>query len=215
MIKASARAACILLAGLFFAGGGPSQAAPMTTSASATSDSESNSAEAVKSTKHRRHYARHHSSKTAQKSSDDKTDRKDISATDNAAPASKAMPPSVANANAQLAAADGTPAAAANTARANDNAQAVADNTGAAPGGDNQVVKSDQINEVDRALQEDNSPAQRTVVTAADAQPRPALVMAASGSESSTWDQTSLIGKIFIGFGALLTLASAARMFMA
>jgi hypothetical protein len=39
--------------------------------------------------------------------------------------------------------------------------------------------------------------------------------MAASSSESSTWDQTSLIGKIFIGFGALLTMASAARMFMA
>jgi hypothetical protein len=30
----------------------------------------------------------------------------------------------------------------------------------------------------------------------------------------SAWDQTSLIGKIFIGFGALLTMASAARMFM-
>ena len=38
---------------------------------------------------------------------------------------------------------------------------------------------------------------------------------ASDSSESSTWDQTSLIGKIFIGFGALLTMASAARMFMA
>jgi hypothetical protein len=37
----------------------------------------------------------------------------------------------------------------------------------------------------------------------------------AAGSDSSTWDQTSLIGKIFIAFGALLTMASAARMFMA
>ena len=34
-------------------------------------------------------------------------------------------------------------------------------------------------------------------------------------NDSSTWDQTSLIGKIFIAFGALLTMASAARMFMA
>jgi hypothetical protein len=33
-------------------------------------------------------------------------------------------------------------------------------------------------------------------------------------NESSIWDQTSLIGKIFIGFGALLTMASAARMFI-
>ena len=37
----------------------------------------------------------------------------------------------------------------------------------------------------------------------------------ASSKEDSTWDQTSLIGKIFIAFGALLTMASAARMFMA
>ena len=36
-----------------------------------------------------------------------------------------------------------------------------------------------------------------------------------ANGESSTWDQTSLIGKIFIAFGALLTMASAARMFMA
>ena len=36
-----------------------------------------------------------------------------------------------------------------------------------------------------------------------------------NATENSTWDQTSLIGKIFIGFGALLTMASAARMFMA
>jgi hypothetical protein len=37
----------------------------------------------------------------------------------------------------------------------------------------------------------------------------------AASSDSSSSDQTSLIGKIFIGFGTLLTLASAARMFMA
>ncbi len=43
----------------------------------------------------------------------------------------------------------------------------------------------------------------------------PAAPVMASSQESSTWDQTSLIGKIFIGFGALLTMASAARMFMA
>jgi hypothetical protein len=43
----------------------------------------------------------------------------------------------------------------------------------------------------------------------------PAAPVMARGDDSSTWDQTSLIGKIFIGFGALLTMASAARMFMA
>ena len=44
---------------------------------------------------------------------------------------------------------------------------------------------------------------------------RPAAPRRPAATESSTWDQTSLIGKIFIGFGALLTMASAARMFMA
>jgi hypothetical protein len=33
--------------------------------------------------------------------------------------------------------------------------------------------------------------------------------------DNTAWDQTSLIGKVFIAFGGLLTMASAARMFMA
>ncbi len=37
----------------------------------------------------------------------------------------------------------------------------------------------------------------------------------ATGSGNTTWDRTSLIGKIFIGFGVLLTMASAVRMFIA
>lgn len=214
MFGATGRAALILSAVFFLSVGDPSQAAPAAP-AGARSDSADKSAETVKYTKHRRHYAHHRSSRTAQKS-DDKAGRKD--ATDSSAQPSSAMPPTVANANAQFAAAD-TPTAAtatAMTARANDNVQAAADNTApAAQGGDSQVTASDQLNDVDRALQQEAPPAQRTVLAAADAQPRPAPVMAASGSESSTWDQTSLIGKIFIGFGALLTLASAARMFMA
>ena len=79
--------------------------------------------------------------------------------------------------------------------------------------GDSQAAASDQPGDVTQ--QQDNPPAQKTVVAATDAQPRPAPAMAAASSENSAWDQSSLIGKIFIGFGALLTLASAARMFMA
>jgi hypothetical protein len=49
--------------------------------------------------------------------------------------------------------------------------------------------------------------------------PPPSVVslgpLATGTDETSVWDKTSLIGKIFIGFGALLTMASAARMFMA
>jgi hypothetical protein len=72
------------------------------------------------------------------------------------------------------------------------------------------VVASDELNDVDRALQQTAST--QTVALAAA---KPATPPQASGNDNSPWDQTSLIGKIFIAFGALLTMASAARMFMA
>jgi cytoskeletal protein RodZ len=227
MMKASGRAAVILLAGFFLAGlfvlfGGVAQAAPGS-AASSKSDSAGKQADAVKPSKQqRRHTSRHRdSTKTAQKS-DDKADKKDAAATADEAkadnrdmPASSQMPPEVANANAQLAAAETPTAAAASamTGRANDNVQAAADNT-AAPNAESQVVPPDQLNDIDRALQRDNAPAPKAVIAATEAQPRPAPVMASS-QQSSAWDLSSLIGKIFIGVGTLLTLASAARMFMA
>src|SRR5262249_41622390 len=116
MIKASGRAALILAAGLFVALGGVSQAAP-TASSDTTSDSASKSSETVKETKPRRHHARHHTSKTAADDKAGKADKKDVAAAESTAPASSAMPPSVANANAQLAAAD-TPTATAAAATA-------------------------------------------------------------------------------------------------
>ncbi len=226
MMKASGRAALIVLAGLFLLFGAAVQAAP-SSSASSKPDSASNQqADAAKPSKQRRHASHHRaSSKTAQKS-DDKADKKDAAPqadeakagiqAGNDAPASSQMPPEVANAHAQFAAADTPTAAAASalTGRANDNVQAAADNTGT-PGAETQVVPPDQLNDLDRAaLQQDTPPAQKAVVAATDAQPRPAPVMASS-QPSTAWDQSSLIGKIFIGVGTLLTLASAARMFMA
>ena len=75
---------------------------------------------------------------------------------------------------------------------------------------------------VDRTLQKAKPPAQVTAErppqTVAMAPPpsRPARRAPwRPQREAPTWDQTSLIGKIFIAFGALLTMASAARMFMA
>jgi hypothetical protein len=220
MIRASGRVALVLGAGLVLLFEGALQAAP-TASTSGNADSATKSDETVKPTKHQRHSARHHTSKTAQKSSDNKADKsaaKDVASAApdvTAAPVSSTMPPSVANANAQLVSAD-TPTAAAATAmtsRANDNVHAAADQATTAPAPDGQMAASDQP--ADAAQQPDNPSAQKTVVAAPDAQPRPAPVMAAASSENSAWDQSSLIGKIFIGFGALLTLASAARMFMA
>ena len=70
---------------------------------------------------------------------------------------------------------------------------------------------------LDRALQESQAAGQTAApaMTLASAETPPAAPSMASSKEDSAWDQTSLIGKIFIAFGALLTMASAARMFMA
>lgn len=221
MMKASGHAALILLAGLFLLFGGPAQAAP---SSAGKSDSAGKQAEAAKPGKQRRHASRQRDDGKAVQKSDDNAEKGAAAKTaeakaDNDGPASSQMPPDVANANAQLAATDTPTAASASamTGRANDNVQAAADNS-AAPkaetqNAENQVVEPDQLNDIDRAVQQDNPPTQKAVIAATEAQPRPAPVMASS--QNSAWDQSSLIGKIFIGVGTLLTLASAARMFMA
>jgi hypothetical protein len=205
-IKASGRAALVLAAGLWICAAAPSQAAD---------DSDNAATPVVK------HIAPH-----LKKEAHRKPRNIDAAASsDSSALRSPQLPPSVANANAQLTA--DTPAskdAKAMTERASDIVQAAPDNTPAAAqqAPDGSVVSSDQLNDVDRALaapvvQPAATPAQPEAAAPLEAQQAPAnppVVVAASGN-NSTWDQTSLIGKIFIGFGALLTVASAARMFIA
>ena len=79
-----------------------------------------------------------------------------------------------------------------------------------------QAAPNDQLSASDRAAQPDD--VKTPIVVTQSPQPdtssvRPSPVVA--GSQNASWDETSLIGKIFIGFGTLLTVASAARMFMA
>ena len=223
MIKATGRSALILATGIFVCLAGPSQAATGsdTTTASAKPESAAPvvlSKYAKHSAHHGKSYAHRKSSTVAQKPSDKKDlDKKDAPAdaaagdNDN----SSAIPPTVANANAQMAptqmAATDVPGgnAKAMSARASEIVQA--NPADAQTNVDSQLVAADQLNDVDRALHVGNPPA--LVLASADT-PATAPVMA-SGNDGSTWDQTSLIGKIFIGFGALLTMASAARMFMA
>jgi len=200
---------------------GPSQAAGADADNAATSSKPENAAGAPialdKYTKHAARHAHRKSSKVALKSSTAKKPATtDVTADDGDSPT--AIPPSVANANARLASAD-TPAgkAKAMSARANEILQTAPDNAAdAQPAAETQLVSADQLNDVDRTLRETTRPAPTLAMAAAEAPAAPAAtVMAAASNESSTWDQTSLIGKIFIGFGALLTMASAARMFMA
>ncbi len=219
MVKASGRSALIVATGLFvcFAGPLPATAA---SSDSAAATSKSDSAATGKSvghsTRYWKRYTHRKSSNMASKSTETKK-TVDSDGTDMSGNNAPAIPASIANANAQLASTEApADSASAMTAKANTMLLAAADKPAPAEAQgatDAAVVSSDQLNDVDRALQQ--NPAAQTVAMAA-AKPAPvAAALPASGSESSTWDQTSLIGKIFIAFGALLTMASAARMFMA
>ena len=219
-INASGRAALIIATGLFVGLAGPSQAASDSDADAATSTAEAPGAPVKLSnyTKHAsHHWKRHTHHKLAQKSSADKrtADAADGDAGNSPAVQPAAIPASVANANAQLATPD-TPAdnAEAMTARANTIVQSTPEAPAdAQPPADSRLVAPDQLNDVDRSLR-DNAPPAGTLAVAS-AEPTAAAVAPAANTEPSAWDQTSLIGKIFIGFGALLTMASAARMFMA
>lgn len=83
-----------------------------------------------------------------------------------------------------------------------------------------QLAAADQVNDIDRAAENEvkppppaakppSKPSSQTVMTS------PQDARAAVASNDSTWDQTSFIGKLFVAFGGLLTLASAARLFIA
>ena len=210
--KASGRSALILATGLFvcFAGPSPATAAATDSPVAASRPETATSGKSIKQTS--RHWKRdaRKSGKVVSKSSDPKkAAEKDFAAADGALE----IPASVANANAELTSADApADSARAMTAKASTMLLAAADKPAEAQGAAGAVVSSDQLNDVDRALQQ--NPANQTVAMVS-ARAAPAAQVLVSGSENSTWDQTSMIGKIFIAFGALLTMASAARMFMA
>jgi len=128
--------------------------------------------------------------------------RQDANTARNASTKLSGIPPSVANANAQLRSSD-IPAADAQPA-------AAAETPPASP-----AVAASHLNDPDRAVRGGTPPVPAAAVASNGAEPPPARTATASANEHSVWDQTSLAGKIFIGFGALLTVASAARMFMA
>jgi hypothetical protein len=214
IVKACGRAALILATGLFVCFAGPSQAAPGADKATANSKSENATGAPValdnyakRGSRHLKKYAHRKSGKAALKSS---TDTKAADVADDNGNSSTAIPPAVANANAQLASAEApADSASAMSAKANTMLLAAADQPADA---ETQVVSADQLNDVDRALQESRPAAPTLAMASTEA---PVVPVLAGSNENSTWDGTSLIGKLFIGFGALLTMASAARMFMA
>jgi hypothetical protein len=218
-IKASGRSALILATALLATGAfvgfaGPSQAAADEEDAAVSSENAAGPPIALnRYTRHGAHQAKRHAHRKSSKvvltsSASNKAAKVATADTDNSA----AISPSAANAYAQMTAAD-TPAAngKAMSAQASDVPQATPyHSTDAQPAAETQIVSADQLNDVDRALQA--SKPTPTAFAMASAEPPPVTV---GSNESSTWDRTSLIGKIFMGFGALLTMASAVRMFMA
>jgi hypothetical protein len=219
-IKASA--ALIFLATLVmgFAGALPATAADGENAVA----SKSESATAGKSVRHgsrslKKRYAHRKSTRAAAKSDESKkTDEMQVA--DASGSASAAIPPRIANANAQMTAADAPPdsakgMSAAMSEKANTVLHAAADKPADAEApAEAGVIATDQLNSFDRSLNPSEQPVattSQTVVMASTSRPSSET----AGSDSSTLDKTSLIGKIFIAFGALLTMASAARMFMA
>ena len=223
-IKASARSALILAAGLLvgFAGSPPAMAAGTDTDSAAVSKSDSaTSGKSVRQGSRylKKRYANRKDTRAASKSAESKkADEKQVADASGGTP--PAIPEWLANANAQMTAADAAPdsakgISAAMSEKANTVLQAAADKPADAEApADTAVAAPDQLNETDRALHLQEAPSTQTVAMGS-AKPAAESPDQAANSDSSTLDKTSLIGKIFIAFGALLTMASAARMFMA
>jgi hypothetical protein len=237
-VKASAAGALMLAAGLFVSIAGPSPATAAGSESAAASNSESAPAEkssksSSRDLKNKRHAYRKHSRTAAKSAETGKAAEK----ADADAGTRPALSESVANANAQMNSADAARGNIGDSAKAMSQAMAAKANTILLAAADNQadgqapaegaaVAAPDQLNDVDKALQESESSqtaasqtnASQTAAsqTVAMGQARPAQQdNPAQVSGSDSLDKTSLIGKIFIAFGTLLTMASAARMFMA
>jgi len=72
-----------------------------------------------------------------------------------------------------------------------------------------QVVNADELNDLDKAATDATEPFAKLSPSVANSRAE------LRDGGLSPWAQTSTIGKAFIAFGVMLTLASAARMFMA
>jgi hypothetical protein len=242
-IKASGRSALIIAAGFWVCVSGPLQAAEDADGGVAAYRTEP--AEAAgppvalnKFAKKSRHWKRVSSqrkavkiaagdssegAKTSEKKIFEKKKTRESDAALNDDGSARSLSPTVANANAQLASADGAAdSATALSSQARDRLQVMAANQpepqAEPPAQNTGLVAADQLNDVDRALSEsgdEKDKAPSATLAMAVAQAAPQTQAAAISNDDSAWSQTSLIGKIFIAFGGLLTLASAARMFMA
>lgn len=218
-ILTGGRSVLILAAGLFLCLAGPSQAV-VGTENTATKSETAWTVMLKKHAKRLHHgkiYERPKSGKLALKSlSHKKAITTDIAVHND----SSTIPPSVANANAQLITSDmpirGVKAL---YERANDILRAMPNKPADAQLAANiQIVSADQLNDIDRSLRERTPPAHTLEIASAETAATPTepfVPLTASPNTSSAWEQTALIGKILICFGALVTMTSSVRLFIA
>jgi hypothetical protein len=119
---------------------------------------------------------------------------------------SDALPADVADARAQMTIDDAKAKPAADAAA---QANSASTTESAAQDPAVQVVNADELNDLDKAASDVMEPFPKLPPSVANSRAEMRL------EGPSTWAQTSTIGKAFIAFGVMLTLASAARMFMA
>lgn len=237
---ASGRSALIVAAGLLLGFAGPMHATDCAAEPAGVAAAHTGEAgtpiKLGKFSKHRSHKRQATRTRKSAKSAS-KTDKKAEETTASATQDSNKhipLPPTVANANANVEMPPGTedlskeesPKTQA-SALANSAGELLATNQGdATPPADNtpslaaavDIVPSDELNEIDRALTDDKAAAPHLALASIDIAPSASNADTADqtmASGGSAWNHTSLIGKIFIAFGGLLTLGSAARMFMA
>ncbi|ANW00644.1 hypothetical protein [Bradyrhizobium icense] len=222
-IRASAGSAFILAAGLLLSFAGPSPATAAGAEGAAASKPENATSEKSvrQGSRHLKKRSAHRKDTHAEAKPAESTKAEEKQVADASGGTPTAMPEWLANANAQMTAAEAPDSAKGMSAAMSEKANTVLQSAAEKPAdaeapADATVVASDQLNDVDRALQATppEDPATQTVAMAST-NPASEASDQAANSDSSTLDKTSLIGKIFIAFGALLTVASAARMFMA
>ena len=233
-IGASGRSALIIAAGLWLGLAGPMRATDSAAEPAAPAAAHTESAGAPvklgKFSKHRSHKRHARTKKSAKPET--KTEAHEAPHEKTASEAQDSdkqipLPPTVANANANARMPDpeDLPKTEAG-ALASSAGQMLSVNQGdpapqadGAPAAAADIVSPDELNEIDRALADDKTAAAPHLALASiDIAPSASnadTTGQAVASDGSAWNHTSLIGKIFIAFGGLLTLGSAARMFMA
>jgi hypothetical protein len=222
-VKASAGATLILAAGLLagLAGSPPTTAAAREAAATAKSEDATSGKSIRHSSRYlKKRYAHRKNGRVTSKPAETRK-ATETEVADASGSTTPPIPEAVTNANAQMLSAYTAQDRARESARAMSEAMsgkgdkilmAATDQPTEPPAAaESGVVAADQLNDVDRALQQPAANPPAPAQTVAMAQPKPAQEV--KGSDSL--DKTSLIGKIFIACGALLTMASAARMFMA